>query len=85
MADLIPIHPVHPGEVLLKDFMEPMGMSHDQLTAALCISAQRFGDILIGHRSITVDTATRLASVFGTTPQFWLNLQHQYDQDLSQE
>lgn len=73
MADFIPIHP---GEVLLKDFMEPMEMSHDQLAAALCISAQRTGEIVNGRRSITVGIAMRLASLFGTTPRFWLNLQH---------
>lgn len=82
MADYIPIHP---GEVLLIDFMKPMGMSHDQLAAALCTSAQRAGEIVNGRHALTVDAAMRLASLFGTTPQFWLNLQHQYDLALSQE
>lgn len=82
MADFIPIHP---GEVLLIDFMEPMGMSHDQVAAALCTSAQRAGEIVNGRRAITVEAAMCLASLFGTTPQFWLKLQHQYDLALSQE
>lgn len=80
MADYISIHP---GEVLLKDFMEPMGVSHAKLAAALCITAQRTGEIVNGRRAITVDVAMRLASLFGTTPRFWLNLQHQYDLALS--
>lgn len=76
MADFIPIHP---GEILLKDFIEPLEVSHDKLAAALCTSEQRVSEIIIGHRSITVETAMRLAGFFGTSPQFWLNMQHQYD------
>ncbi|KAB1443557.1 HigA family addiction module antitoxin [Pseudodesulfovibrio senegalensis] len=76
MADFTPIHP---GEVLLKDFIEPLEVSHDKLAADLCTSEQHMGEIITGNRSITVETAMRLASFFGTSPQFWLNMQHQYD------
>ncbi len=82
MADF---NPVHPGEVLLADFMEPLDLSRNKLAAALCIPAQRIGQIVKGNRAITVDTATRLARFFGTTPQFWLTLQQRYDLDVAED
>lgn len=82
MADLPPIHP---GEILLEEFMEPYGISRNRLSLMLCISAPRVGQIVKGDRSITVDTAARLAKCFGTTPQFWLNLQQRYDLEMAED
>lgn len=82
MADF---NPIHPGEILLEEFMEPIGLSRNRLASALCIPAQRIGQIVKGHRAITVDTAMRLGKFFGTTPQFWLNLQQRYDLDIAQD
>jgi addiction module HigA family antidote len=74
--------PVHPGEILLEEFMEPLNISRTKLAIALCVPAQRIGQIVKGQRSITIDTAMRLAKFFGTTPQFWLNLQQRYDLEI---
>ncbi|WP_264983649.1 HigA family addiction module antitoxin [Pseudodesulfovibrio portus] len=82
MANLAPIHP---GEILLEEFMAPLGLSRNKLSQALCIPAQRVGQIVMGHRGITVDTAIRLAHFFGTTPEFWLNLQQRYDLESAKE
>jgi len=77
--------PIHPGEILLEEFMEPLGLSRNKLAAALCIPAQRIGQIVKAQRSITVDTAMRLAKFFDTTPQFWLNLQQRYDIEMAKD
>ncbi|WP_432736458.1 HigA family addiction module antitoxin [Maridesulfovibrio sp. FT414] len=82
MADFSPIHP---GEILLEEFMEPYELSRNKLAAALCIPAQRIGQIVKGQRAITVDTALRLAKFFETTPQFWLNLQLRYDLEVAKD
>ena len=76
MADF---NPIHPGEILLKDFMEPMGLTRHKLAMALCVPASRIGRIVNGARAITVDTALRLSAFFGTTPEFWINAQMHYD------
>lgn len=65
----------HPGEVLREDFLEPLGMSVNALVIALRVLATRIGAIVKGRRSVTADTALRLARVFGTSPDFWMNLQ----------
>lgn len=73
------LDPVRPGDILLHDFMEPLGLSANALATALHVPANRITSILAATRSITADTALRLAHYFGTTPHFWLNLQRNYD------
>ncbi|MFS2009314.1 HigA family addiction module antitoxin [Azospirillum sp. CT11-132] len=69
----------HPGEVLREEFMEPLGLTANALSIALRVPATRIGEIVNERRGISADTALRLARYFGTTPQFWLNLQSDYD------
>jgi len=69
----------HPGEVLREEFMEPMGISANALAIALRVPATRIGEIIKERRAISADTALRLSRYFGTTAQFWLNLQSGYD------
>ncbi len=71
--------PVHPGEILLHDFMEPMGLSQNALARALDVTAMRVSQIVRGQRAITADTALRLSRYFGTRPGWWLDLQSHYD------
>lgn len=71
--------PVHPGEVLLKEFLKPLGMSQKELAERLGVSYPRINQLVRGKRSVTPDTALRLARLFGTTPEFWLELQLAYD------
>lgn len=79
------LSPIHPGEILLEDFMEPLGISRNRLGIDLGIPPQRVGDIVAGRRAITVDTAMRLARYFGTTPEFWLKMQMRYDLDKAED
>jgi addiction module HigA family antidote len=76
------IPPLHPGEVLLEEFLKPMNISQNQLGRDLGVSARRINEIIHGKRSITADTALRLARYFGNSPQFWLGLQMNYDLDV---
>jgi addiction module HigA family antidote len=76
------ILPLHPGEVLLEEFLKPMNISQNQLGGDLGVSARRINEIIHGKRSITADTALRLARHFGNSPQFWLGLQMDYDLDV---
>ncbi len=71
--------PVHPGEVLLEEFLKPMGLTQRALAEALHMPYQRVNEIVRGKRGITPETALRLARYFGTTPDVWLNLQHRWD------
>jgi addiction module HigA family antidote len=71
--------PLHPGEVLLEEFMRPMGISQNQLARDLGVPPRRINEIVHGKRGITADTALRLARHFGTSAQFWLGLQADYD------
>ena len=71
--------PIHPGEMLQEEFLEPMGISQYRLAKGLKVSARRINEIVQGKRSITADTALRLGRFFGTTAQFWLNLQSHFD------
>ncbi len=77
--------PVHPGEILLEEYLIPLGISQNRLGRDLGVPAQRINDIVRGQRSITVDTALRLAKYFHTTPQLWLNLQMHYDLEMARE
>lgn len=77
--------PVHPGEVLAEEFLKPMGLSQNQLALSIGVYARRVNEIVLGKRRITADTALRLARYFGTSPQFWLGLQAEYDIDVAQD
>jgi addiction module HigA family antidote len=71
--------PIHPGEVLLEDFLEPLGLSQYRLAHDISVPARRINEIVHGKRAVTADTALRLARYFSTTDRFWLNLQAQFD------
>lgn len=73
------MRPIHPGEILREEFLIPLGMSAHALALELRVPAPRINDIVRERRAITPDTALRLARYFGTTPQFWMNLQISYD------
>jgi antitoxin HigA-1 len=75
---------VHPGEVLLADFIEPMGVTRYRVAKAIGVQQRRVDEICAGERGITADTAVRLGLAFGIEPQFWLNLQAQYDIEMIQ-
>ena len=73
------IQPVHPGEVLLEEFLKPMGISQYRLAKDISVPARRVNEIIHGKRSISVDTALRLSRYFSISERFWLNLQMRYD------
>ncbi len=79
------IDPLHPGEVLRTEFLEPMGLSQNKLAIALRVPARRINEIVLGKRKITANTALRLARYFKMSPQFWLGLQMDYELDLAQD
>ena len=76
--------PVHPGEILRDEFLTPMKLSVYRLARALKISRPRVNDIVLGRRGVTTDTALRLGRYFGTTPEFWINLQSRHDLDVAE-
>ena len=76
--------PVHPGDVLRHDFLDPLGLSAHALAVALHVPASRITAILAGERSVTAETALRLARHFGTSPGFWLNLQKSYELEVAE-
>jgi addiction module HigA family antidote len=78
------MRPIHPGEVLREEFLVPLGMSAHALALELKVPAPRINDIVRERRAVTPDTALRLARYFGTTPQFWLNLQTSYDLKIAE-
>jgi len=77
--------PIHPGEVLLDEFLEPMGVSQYRLAKDTSVPARRINEIVHGTRSVTADTALRLGRYFGTSAQFWLNLQTHFDLEVQQD
>lgn len=79
------VPPIHPGETLREDLLKPLGLSANRLAIELQVPVTRVNDIVRGKRSITADTALRLARYFGTTPQFWMNLQANYELELAQD
>jgi addiction module HigA family antidote len=81
--DAAPLAPVHPGDVLLHEFLEPMGLTPHMLSLHLRVPANRISAIIHGERSVSADTALRLARYFGTTAGFWLNLQKQFELELA--
>lgn len=78
-----PLDPIHPGEILLEDFMKPLGLSINQLARDLDVPPNRIGAIVNGLRSITADTALRLGAYFNVSPETWLGLQLDYDLRLT--
>ena len=76
---------VHPGEILFEEFLKPMGVSQNQLGRDLGVSPRRVNEIVHGKRSITADTALRLAAYFGNSASFWLGLQMDYDLDVAED
>ncbi len=76
MAD---ISPIHPGEILMEEFLEPLKLSQNAVAQSIHVSARRINEIVHGKRSVTADTALRLSLFFGTTPDFWLHIQTKYD------
>ena len=75
--------PVHPGEVLQKEFLKPLGLSQNRLALNISVPPRRINEIVLGKRRVTAETALRLARYFDTTPQFWLGLQADYDLDVA--
>jgi len=79
------VDPIHPGEILLEEFLQPMGISQYRLAKDTSVPPRRINEIVHGKRSITADTALRLARFFGTSDRFWLNLQTRYDLDVERD
>lgn len=79
------LNPVHPGEVLLEEFLKPMGLSQNRLAIDIGVHARRINEIVLGKRSVTADTALRLSRFFGNSPQFWMGLQADYDLDVASD
>lgn len=77
--------PVHPGEVLLEEFLKPLSLSQNQLARGLSVPARRINEIILKKRAVTADTALRLGHYFSTSPQFWLGLQMQYELDKAED
>ena len=77
--------PVHPGEILLAEFMEPLGISQYRLAKDISVSPRRINEIVLRKRSLTADTALRLGRFFGTSEQFWLNLQSEFDLETERD
>jgi antitoxin HigA-1 len=79
------LHPVHPGEILQEEFLKPMGLSQNKLALNIGVPARRINEIVLMKRKVTADTALRLARFFGTSAQFWLGLQLEYDLDVASD
>ncbi|MBN1227366.1 MAG: HigA family addiction module antidote protein [Deltaproteobacteria bacterium] len=77
--------PIHPGEILREEFLEPMGISQYKLAKDISVPPRRINEIVHGKRSITADTALRLGRFFNMSPQFWLNLQTRYNLEVTQD
>ncbi len=79
------IAPIHPGEVLMEEFLTPLEVTQNRLAVAIGVPPRRINEIVHGKRRVTADTALRLARYFGTTDRFWLNLQTRYDLELQKD
>jgi addiction module HigA family antidote len=77
------LKPIHPGEVLLEEFLKPMDLSQNRVALAIGVPPRRINEIVLGKRSLTADTALRLGRYFGVSAQFWLGLQMDYDLDVA--
>ena len=85
MAENTVMSPVHPGEILLEEFLAPLAVSQYQLAKAIDVPARRINEIVHGQRRITADTALRLSRYFGTCERFWLNLEARYDLEIEKD
>ena len=83
ITDKLP--PVHPGEILMEDFLKEMGITQHKLAVSIGVPPRRINEIVHEKRAVTADTALRLAKFFGMSPQFWLGLQAQYDLDVAED
>ena len=83
MSDKMP--PVHPGEILLEDFLKPLGLSQTRLSINIGVDTRRINDIVQGKRRVTADTALRLSRYFGNSAEFWLGLQDHYDLEAAKD
>ncbi len=79
------LDPIHPGEILLEEFLEPMGITQYRLAKDISVPARRINEIVHGKRGISADTALRLSRYFGTTERFWMNLQTRYDLEVEKD
>jgi len=79
------MQPIHPGEVLLADFLEPLGVTQHHLAVSIGVPPRRINEIVHGKRRISADTALRLARYFGTSDRFWINLQSRYDLEIERD
>ncbi|AFC71391.1 HigA family addiction module antitoxin [Rickettsia australis] len=77
--------PISPGQILLEEFMEPMGISHSNLACDIGVPVTRINNIIKHHRSIIADTALRLGKYFSVNPRWWMNIQNQYDLELAED
>ena len=77
--------PMHPGEILMKEFIEPMGITQYRVAKDISVAPRRINEIVHGKRAISADTALRLARYFGTSERFWMNLQTRYDMELQKD
>lgn len=79
------LKPIHPGEVLHEEFLKSLGVSQYRLATDIRVPPRRINEIVLGKRGITADTALRLGRYFGTSPQFWMNLQARYDLEMQKD
>lgn len=79
------LNPIHPGEILMEEFLSPIGISQYRLAKDISVPPRRINEIVHGRRSITADTALRFGRFFGMSPQFWLNLQTRYDLEVTED
>jgi len=79
------LRPIHPGEVLREEFLEPLGLSQYRVAKDICVPPRRINEIVLGKRGISADTALRLARYFGTSERFWLNLQVHYELEVARD
>ena len=77
------LNPIHPGEVLMEEFLKQLDLSQNRLAIDIGVDARRINEIVLGTRSVTADTALRLSRYFGNSPQFWIGLQAEYDLDVT--
>ncbi len=77
--------PIHPGEILIEEFLKPMGISQYRVAKDISVPPRRINEIVHGKRSVSADTALRLGRFFGTSPQFWLNLQTRFDLEVTED
>jgi addiction module HigA family antidote len=85
MSDAATMAPIHPGEILHVEYLEPLGVTQHRLAVAIGVPPRRINEIVHGKRGITADTALRLARYFGTSERFWLNLQSRYELEVERD